>query len=108
YKNQVTSYYHSKFNANTSVRINHNFTLPSCNQNDCKDQYIYLIAKNINGKVPAKLAIGGVNYPIKIRYKINEYGAVVEKKLYNSSATSPDYTINIPTNTSDVTFNSGE
>src|SRR5690606_2841995 len=107
YKNQLTSYYHSKFNTSTSVRINHNFSLSNCNE-QCEDQYVYLIAKTIRGKTPAKLLHNGVTYPIKIRYKINQYGNVIEKKLYNSSLTNPDYTITLSANSSDVVFNSGD
>lgn len=104
YKNQLTSYTNSKFTSSTSVRINHNFILNNCNNNDCSNQYIYLIAKNKNGKVPNLLNINGVLYPIKIRYTINEYGNIIDKKAFNPNLNTPDYTVNLTSTFSDITF----
>ena len=92
YPNIHTNYYKSNFAVTgTSIQINNNFNLNSygCTDGNCKDRYVYLVAKNSNGKIP--LYSG---QPLKFRYKLNVSGAVTERRQYSNA--TEDYTIALP------------
>ena len=79
---QLTSYYKSTFNTAATINIKHNFVLPDCTQEVCKDQYIYLIAKYHYGKIPVTTA---GSHPAKFRYKVNISGVVTEVRQHNGT-----------------------
>ena len=87
YARQVTDYYQSTFSTQTTLQVKHNFTLAQCTQNSCKDQLIYMVAKNQYGKIPADPN----GRAIKFRYKINASGSITEIKQYDGN----DFTISI-------------
>ena len=107
YKNQITNYSNSFFTNSTNVRIYHNFDLAQCNaEHPCGNHEVYLVAKDINGKIPNKISIGGSTYPIKIKYTLQTDGTVLKKEVYDPS--TQNYTKILTSNYSDVTFVNGQ
>ena len=85
YSNVITNYPNSDYTVGYSsskdYEINHNFSLPGCTEEICKDRYVYLILKRSNGSVISYVNSSGANTGYaKFRYKMNANGTIASRE----------------------------